>query len=100
MKDLTPILHSRSGHHSCACRLSGQYGGHYYNCARPTLPSSATLTFVPPVAQVVRDSSQAVALIVVSPGADFGEAIKLMQQEQDRNQTQGSAGMSPFGPAH
>ena len=65
----------------------------------PPSPSKATLTFVPPVAQIARDSNQAVAPIVVLPGADFGEAIKLMQREQDRTQPKGSAGMSPFGPA-
>ena len=65
----------------------------------PLSPSKATLTFVPPVAQIARDSNQAVAPIVVLPGADFGEAIKLMQREQDRTQPKGSAGMSPFGPA-
>ena len=65
----------------------------------PQFPPKATLTFVPPVAQVARDSSQVVAPIVVLPGADFGEAIKLMQREQDRTQPKGSAGMSPFGTA-
>ena len=73
--------------------------GNTTTAQEPPSPPKAILTVVPPVAQVARDSSQVVAPIVVLPGADFGEAIKLMQLEQSRAQPQGSAGMSPFAPA-
>ena len=64
----------------------------------PPAPSKAALTFVSRDAPVAPDSSQAVSAIVVPPGTDFGEAIKLMQRAQDRAQPQGSAGINPFGP--
>ena len=74
--------------------------GNTTTAQEPPSPPKAILTVVPPVAQVARDSSQVVAPIVVLPGADFGEAIKLMQREQRRAQPQGSAGMSPFGSSN